>query len=45
MRRSAPSMGWRRPGLPALLAVEGYAARADQSWSLTDCASFLVMEE
>ncbi len=26
-------------------AVEHYAARPDQRWSLTDCASFLVMEE
>jgi predicted nucleic acid-binding protein len=26
-------------------AVERYAARTDQTWSLTDCASFLVMEE
>lgn len=26
-------------------AVERYAARPDQTWSLTDCASFLVMEE
>ena len=26
-------------------AVERYAARADQRWSLTDCASFLVMED
>ena len=26
-------------------AVERYAARPDQRWSLTDCASFLVMEE
>lgn len=26
-------------------AVDRYASRADQSWSLTDCASFLVMEE
>lgn len=26
-------------------AAERFAARADQSWSLTDCASFLVMEE
>ena len=26
-------------------AFERYAARADQRWSLTDCASFLVMEE
>ena len=26
-------------------AVERYAARRDQRWSLTDCASFLVMEE
>ena len=26
-------------------AVERYAARLDQRWSLTDCASFLVMEE
>ncbi len=25
-------------------SVERYAARSDQSWSLTDCASFLVME-
>ena len=25
-------------------AVERYAARSDQRWSLTDCASFLVME-
>ena len=26
-------------------AVERYDARADQRWSLTDCSSFLVMEE
>ena len=26
-------------------AVERYAARSDQRWSLTDCASFLAMEE
>ena len=26
-------------------SVERYAARPDQRWSLTDCASFLVMEE
>ena len=26
-------------------AMERYAARSDHSWSLTDCASFLVMEE
>ena len=26
-------------------AVERYASRCDQRWSLTDCASFLVMEE
>ena len=26
-------------------AVERYASRSDQRWSLTDCASFLVMEE
>lgn len=26
-------------------SVERYATRSDQSWSLTDCASFLVMEE
>ena len=26
-------------------AVERYATRPDQRWSLTDCASFLVMEE
>ena len=26
-------------------AVERYAHRPDQAWSLTDCASFLVMEE
>lgn len=26
-------------------AVERYADRSDQRWSLTDCASFLVMEE
>ncbi len=26
-------------------AVEQYAARNDQSWSLTDCASFMAMEE
>jgi len=26
-------------------AVKRYAQRLDQSWSLTDCASFLVMEE
>ena len=26
-------------------AVERYASRSDQRWSLTDCSSFLVMEE
>ncbi len=26
-------------------AVERYADRGDQRWSLTDCASFLLMEE
>ena len=26
-------------------AVERYSSRSDQRWSLTDCASFLVMEE
>lgn len=26
-------------------AMERYAARSDQRWSLTDCASFLVMED
>ena len=26
-------------------AVERYASRSDQRWSLTDCASFLVVEE
>ena len=26
-------------------AVERYGARGDQRWSLTDCASFLIMEE
>ena len=26
-------------------AVERYASRSDQRWSLTDCASFLAMEE
>ena len=26
-------------------AVERYAARSDQRWSLTDCASFLAMEQ
>ena len=26
-------------------AVERYAGRPDQTWSLTDCASFLVMEQ
>ena len=26
-------------------ALQRYAARPDQTWSLTDCASFLVMEE
>ena len=26
-------------------ALQRYANRADQRWSLTDCASFLVMEE
>ena len=27
------------------MAFELYSFRQDQSWSLTDCASFLVMEE
>ena len=26
-------------------AIDRYANRPDQTWSLTDCASFLVMEE
>ena len=26
-------------------AAERYSARGDQNWSLTDCSSFLVMEE
>ena len=26
-------------------ALQRYASRSDQRWSLTDCASFLVMEE
>ena len=26
-------------------ALARYAARADQSWSLTDCASFVLMEQ
>lgn len=26
-------------------AIERYADRPDQTWSLTDCASFLVMED
>ena len=26
-------------------AVDRYASRSDQRWSLTDCASFLIMEE
>ncbi len=26
-------------------ALERYASRSDQRWSLTDCASFIVMEE
>ena len=26
-------------------ALERYASRSDQRWSLTDCASFLAMEE
>ncbi|MCY4617835.1 MAG: PIN domain-containing protein [Chloroflexi bacterium] len=26
-------------------ALERYAARKDQRWSLTDCASFILMEE
>lgn len=26
-------------------AAQRYAARVDHSWSLTDCASFLIMEE
>ena len=26
-------------------AAERYASRSDQTWSLTDCANFLVMED
>ncbi len=26
-------------------ALDRYTQRADQTWSLTDCASFIVMEE
>ena len=26
-------------------ALDQYASRSDQTWSLTDCASFMVMEE
>ena len=26
-------------------ALERYASRSDQTWGLTDCLSFLVMEE
>ena len=26
-------------------AVERYSQRIDQRWSVTDCASFLIMEE
>ena len=26
-------------------AMGRYASRGDQAWSLTDCASFIVMEE
>lgn len=35
------------PASPGLFnaALERYAQRPDQYWSLTDCASFLVMEE
>ena len=32
-------------GVQFRAALERYAARLDQRWSLTDCASFLVMEE
>lgn len=27
------------------MAMQRYAARLDQRWSVTDCASFLIMEE
>ena len=27
------------------LAIERYGMRQDQTWSLTDCASFIVMEQ
>ena len=30
---------------PLPRAIERYAERPDQRWSVTDCASFLVMEE
>ncbi len=32
-------------GTPFRAAVERYNSRRDQTWSLTDCASFIVMEE
>ena len=32
-------------GTPFQAAVARYASRRDQTWSLTDCASFIVMEQ
>ena len=55
-RRFAARMVWElmdtpgveivpQPGIRFKTAVERYASRSDHKWSLTDCESFLVMEE
>ena len=35
----------RQSNLQLDAAIERYSSRSDQRWSVTDCASFLIMEE
>lgn len=44
LRRSGAAVVAQTPQLFAA-ALDRYQSMADKSWSLTDCASFLIMEE